>query len=224
MKKITVLTIFLLLLPLCLVAESPYFTVCGQLSIPAGDFGGPSQKYDAHVDLGYGGGIDLNVHFNKNFLWMTSLTFSAHDLRGQLRINDRPLLMQNTYSIYNLPVVSGILYRITLESLDLGFSAQAGLNYAEFPSVSGTLVRENILTEEIDTIIEGQTKFGYSLGAKVGYRKFVIGLRYMMFGDYHFSGAYKSSKTEIENPLVINMAISYFMINLGYNFDLLGDR
>lgn len=216
--------LFILLLPFCAVAQAPYFTAFGQLTIPTGDFGRESENTDAFADLGYGGGIDLNIHINESLIWLTSLTFSANELNGNLQLNEKPILLSSTYSFYNLPVLTGLAYEKSFQHVRLGLWGQAGLNYAEFPSISGVIPDEFSIQNNVDTRIDGKTSFGFSLGARAAYNKIVLAVRYMHFGDYAFQGDFKSSRTAMERPLEFKSSISFFMISLGYNLDLLGER
>ncbi len=214
----------LLLLPCFLGAQTPYFTAFGQLTFPIGDFGRESDNTDAFVDLGYGGGIDLNIHFAESLIWLTSLTFSANELDSDVWLNGELVLLSTSYSFYNLPVLTGFLFEQPLKNSLFGFWLQAGVNYAEFPSLSGELQEEFSIHNNFDSRIDSKTRIGYSLGMRVSYKKMVLAARYMNFGDYTFTGTLKSGKSAVELPLHLRSSVSFLMVSLGYNLDLLGER
>jgi len=224
MKNLSTLILFVLLLPLLAAAQAPFFTAFGQMTIPTGDFRRESEKTDAFVDLGYGGGIDMNIHLSESLIWLTSLTFSTNELDGDLKINGKPILLSSTFSFYNLPVLTGLAFEKSFQHFRFGLWAQAGLNYAEFPGISGVIPDENSVPNNFDSWIDGKTRFGFSLGARATYKKFVFAARYMDFGDYSFTGTYNSSRTAMNYDLRFQSSVSFLMASLGYNFNLLAER
>ncbi len=217
------LTICLLLYPLFALAQTPYFTAFGQFTSPTNDFAQASALNDAYALPGYGGGVDLNIHLNESILWFSTLTFSANKLGGLTMLDGAPFSTSETFSYYNLPALTGVAYAFPLSAANVAVWLQGGLDYAEFPNVSGVRSGETSVIEKVDTSLDGRTGWGFSFGARATIQKISFGLRYMNFGDYVFSGTYYSSATKLTSDVEFKSSISFLMFSIGYNLALSGD-
>lgn len=220
MKNIVILFI---LLPVIAFSQSPYFTAFGQLALHDTE---PTAKFpepNIGVRLGYGGGADFNMHLGESLIWLTTVAFEVNPLEDDnLAINGFLVKTDKKYTVDNIPILTGLAFEKPAGQTALAAWAQLGISYCEFPSISGSFVGEP--TNEFDSIIDGEVNFGFSIGVRATYNKFVLGLRYMDFGDYTFSGTYHSSKTAMDHDVEFKTSLWYVALSLGYNIDLTGDE
>lgn len=218
MKKL--LVFILICIPLLAPAQKSYFIGFGQVTLPTGDFARASENTDAYAAIGYGGGADLNIHLNESLLWLTTLSFSANKMEG-FSFRGDPFILSDTYFFYNLPALTGLAFEFPVSEIKIAAWVQGGLNYAEFPNVSGFRISESSILEKIDTSLDAQAKWGVSAGTRATFHKMSLGVRYFHFGDYEFSGTFFSSKTALTRDIKFKSSISFLMLHLGYQLDFL---
>lgn len=218
----TAITMFVLL-PFVAFSQSPYFTAFGQLALHDTEPTAKIPEPSIAVRLGYGGGADFNVHLSESVIWLTTLVFEVNPLEDDnLGIDGFRVKLDGKYSVDNIPVLTGVAFEKLVGQTALAAWAQVGISYCEFPSISGYYVGDP--TNKFDSIIDGEVNFGFSIGARMTYKKFAIGIRYMDFGDYTFSGTYKSSTSALDRDVQFKTSLYYLAISLGYNIELSGDQ
>ena len=175
------------------------------------------------VRLGYGGGADFNVHLGESLIWLTTVAFEVDLLEDDnLAIDGFLVRLENKYTIDNIPALTGVAFEKPVGHVALAAWVQLGVAYCEFPSISGFFVGDP--AHEFDSIIDGQVNFGFSIGARMTYKRFVVGLRYMDFGDYTFSGTYHSSTTAMDHNVKFRAPLNYMALSIGYNIELTGEK
>ncbi len=210
------ITMFVLL-PLVAFSKSPYFTAFGQIALHSEEPSAKIPEPSIAVRLGYGGGADFNVHIGESVIWLTTVAFNINPLEDDnLGIDGFRVKLDGKYSVDNIPLLTGVGFEKPLGQTAFAAWAQAGISYCEFPSISGYYVGDP--TKEFDSIINGDVNFGFSIGARATYKKFVLGLRYMDFADYTFSGTYHTNSED--RDVEFKRSLAYLMVSVGFNIDL----
>ncbi len=217
----TIFAMFLFL-PVVAFSQAPYFTAFGQIALHDREPTAKIPEPSIAVRLGYGGGADFNVHFGESLIWLTTVAFEVNPLEDDnLAMNGFLVQLDNKYTVDNIPALTGVAFEKPGQ-IALAAWAQLGVAYCEFPSISGSFVLNP--TNEFDSIIDGQVNFGFSVGARATFKRFVIGLRYLDFGDYTFPGTYHSSKTAMDHDVKFKTSLDYVALSIGYNIKFSGEE
>lgn len=205
-------------------------SIYGSLSLPTGDFGDDEGPYAGFAKLGYDGGIEFAKPVTSSGLyWVIGATAITNplDVKGiAMEVFDDADMEEylDAKNHLNIPIVTGLQYRTTLESIDVFASAQVGLNINKMGE--WTLSDVYYMGENVDEIIfefETSNTFAFIIGGGLIFGdKFVIGARYYGLGEIEIE---KATVTVDGDEMDWSDAegdheISMFVINVGLNFSL----
>lgn len=193
---LSILGMLLFLVPERSNAQSSGFTIYGGISLPMGDFGSNSGTEAGYAELGYLGGLEYASLFNEEsgLGWMVSATYITNPVDEQEFVGTGV----DVGNWINVPVMGGIQIQSELsEGLQIYGQGQAGVNFAQAPSIEGG---------GIEATTDWETTFGFAVGAGVLISDLIdIGARYLILGEPEFEYSTSEGSTGAAGSQKISM-------------------
>lgn len=205
-------------------------SIYGALSLPTGDFSDDEGSDAGFAKLGYGGGIEFaKPVVSSGLYWVTGVSAITNplDVKGiSMEVFDDDD-MEDHFDIknhLNIPIVTGLQYRTTVETFDLFLSGQIGLNINRMGDWTlSDVYYMGYPVDEITYEFETTNSFAFIIGGGLIFGdKFIVGARYYGLGEIEIEDATvtvdgdEMDWSDAENDHQISM----FVFNVGLNFSL----